>query len=287
MKRSAGIIIFILLVVACGTKEKSESKIKESESQQWETGVALYSFNRFPFSESLDKAKVAEIKYVEGFSFHKLGDEFDNRKLLELSDSQIKKMSKMIEDRGLQMRSLYAGAKTESEWERFFKIGQKLELDFLVGEPERKQWDFLDSLAGEYGIRLAIHQHAKGSSRYWHPDSVLTALEGRENFGACADLGHWVRSGLDPVKSLKKLEGHIISLHAKDVDEFGNVKANDVKVGSGVIDYKAVVEELDRQEFSGLVYVECEHDWENNVDDVLYAIEYLNRLKEEVAAKSQ
>lgn len=90
-----------------------------------------------------------------------------------------------------------------------------------------------------------------------------------------------------PCEKSEKAEGHIISLHAKDVDEFGNVKANDVKVGSGVIDYKAVVEELDRQEFSGLVYVECEHDWENNVDDVQYAIEYLNRLKEEVAAKSQ
>lgn len=200
------ILTFILLAVACSRNEKSENQMVEGKDLQWETGVALYSFNRFPFSESLDKAKVAEIKYVEGFSFHKLGDEFDNRQLLELSDDQIKKMKKMIKDQELQMLSLYAGAKTEFEWEQFFKIGQKLELDFLVGEPERKHWDLLDSLAGEYGIRLAIHQHAKGSSRYWHPDSVLTALEGRENFGACADLGHWVRSGLDPVKSLKKLK---------------------------------------------------------------------------------
>src|SRR5690625_708316 len=135
-------------------------------------------------------------------------------------------------------------------------------------------------VAGEHEIQLAVHQQARGKSRYWHPESVLAALEGREHFGACADLGHWVRSGLDPVESMKKLEGRIISVHAKDLDEFGNLEARDVRIGSGVIDYKTVIEELERQSFSGPVYIEAEHDWEDNLESVRTGVEYLRQLRD-------
>ena len=95
----------------------------------------------------------------------------------------------------------------------------------------------------------------------------------------CGDLGHWARSGLDPVECLKQLEGHLISLHGKDLDESGNIDAQDVKVGSGVIDYSAVMKELKRQNFTGPIFIECEHDWENNFDDVKYAVDYLRGMQ--------
>lgn len=271
-------IIIMLLVIACNTKEKPENHIYQS--QQWEIGVALYSFNQFSFAEALDKSNKAGAEYIEGFSFHELGDEFKDRSILALSDEELVKMKEMIDEQGLRMRSLYAGAESEMEWKKIFKIANILNLEFLVGEPDRKHWDFLNNLAGEYGIQIAIHQHAKGSSRYWHPDSVLTAIKGRENFAACADLGHWVRSGLDPVKSLALLKGHLISIHAKDLDHFGEIEANDVKIGNGVIDYEAVIDELNRQKFNGTVYVEAEHDWEDNLESVQFAVDYLSRLRD-------
>ena len=56
--------------------------------------------------------------------------------------------------------------------------------------------------------------------------SVLAAIKGRTPLmGACADVGHWMRSGLDPVECLKKLEGHIICLHFKDLNEMGPGRA--------------------------------------------------------------
>lgn len=51
-------------------------------------------------------------------------------------------------------------------------------------------WDPIDSLAGVYGMNVAIHEHWKGTSAYWYPDSVLDAQKDHPNFGACADLGH-------------------------------------------------------------------------------------------------
>jgi sugar phosphate isomerase/epimerase len=258
---------------------KDESVGLHATTQAIPVGVALYSFNRFPFPETLQKSKEAGATMVEGFFFHKLGEDFDNKTMLELSDEDLLRMKKYIEEEGLTMPSVYAGAKTMEEWERFFEIGKILDLEFLVCEPEPKHWDLLDSLGEASGIKLAIHEHAEGKSRYWHPDSVLVALENRPNFGVCGDLGHWARSGLDPVESLRSLEGHLISIHAKDLDEFGNLDAKDVKVGSGVIDYPAVMKELERQKFTGPIFIECEHDWDNNLADVKYALEFLTKLQ--------
>lgn len=252
------------------------------QAEESKVGVALYSFNRFPFPETLEKSKQAGAKVVEGFFFHKLGGEFGEKRMPDLTEVEISVLKKEIEDVGLEMKSMYAGGKTKEEWEQLFKAGQQLGLEFLVGEPAPELWDAIDEMAAQYEMKMAIHQHAKGKSIFWHPDSVLGAIEGHDTFGVCGDLGHWVRSGLDPVECLKRLEGHLVSIHAKDLDEFGNIEANDVKVGTGVIDYEAVMEELNRQGFTGPIYIECEHDWDDNLEDVKYALEHIRQIQKEM-----
>ncbi len=171
-----------------------------------------------------------------------------------------------------------ADAKDAEEWKRYFEMAKTLDMEFLVCEPKKEHWNILDSLGEIYKIKTAIHEHAKGSSRYWHPDSVLAAIKGHKNIGACADLGHWVRSGLDPVKCLQQLKGHIIGIHLKDIAESNNLKGEDVIVGKGVINFPGVVNELKAQNFNGMVYVECEHKMDNNVPDVIESIQYFNKV---------
>ena len=92
----------------------------------------------------------------------------------------------------------------------------------LVAEPPTNALDIVEKLCIEYNIKVAIHDHPKGHSIYWNPEAVLAAIKGRTPLmGACADVGHWVRSGLDPVECLKKLDGHIIALHFKDLNKYG------------------------------------------------------------------
>lgn len=284
MKLRVKVVILLVGLVgwgSCGQTENRSGQVGQQvrEMAKWQTGIALYSFNRFPFSETLDMSKRAGVEYVEGFFFHKLGDSFGNKLMSELSGEEVGILKDMLSANNLHMKSMYAGGSTADEWIRMYEIGVRLGLQFLVGEPEPEHWDLLDSLGKATGLKMAIHEHAKGSSRFWHPDSVLVALNGHETFKACGDLGHWVRSGLDPVECLQKLEGHLIGIHAKDLDEFGNLEANDVKLNTGVINYPAVIEELNRQQFEGPIYVECEHDWDNNFDDVKYAVEYLEALR--------
>lgn len=267
MRRVSLFAIILVAVAATAFTISGNSTMQNLAPGKWKMGVALYSFNKFPLQASVEKAKASGASYVEGFDFHNLGPQFGNKSYKNLSSSEIKEVKSILDKSGVKMKSMYVGtAKTVDDWKFYFELGKELGLEFLVCEPQRNEWDMLDSLANIYKIKIAIHQHAKNLSYYWHPDSVVVAMKGHKNFGACADLGHWVRSGLDPVECLAKLKGNIISLHLKDLDEAGTDKAKDVVVGKGVIDFKKVIGELKRQSFKGLVYVESENEGDNQAD---------------------
>ena len=286
MKKAAIYLLAILNVSAmlsCNNSSGGNAETTDSsaiKAAEWKIGVGLYSFNQHSFSTALAQTDSVGVKYVEGFSFYdKMGHEFKDSAMGHVDKDGVMLMKKMLAEKGLIMKSMYVSdAKTVDEWKRYFDLGAALGLEYLVCEPAKDQWDLVDSLAGLFNIKIAIHEHAKGLSEYWHPDSVLAAIKGHKNIGACADLGHWARSGLNDVECLKKLEGHIIGIHLKDVDSLGNRNANDVTVGKGVIDYPAVVKELKRQKFNGFIEVECEHGASNNGADIKEGIKYINEL---------
>ncbi|MCE7059516.1 sugar phosphate isomerase/epimerase [Dyadobacter sp. CY343] len=279
MKNTKNLALLALVGVAALVQISFVKNDLSKKALNWKTGVALYSFNKFSFAETIEKADSAGAKFVEGFFFHNLGKDFNGHAIPNLNDEEISKMKSMLDKKGIQMKSLYSGnGKNLEEWNTYFTFSKKMGIEFLTCEPEKKDWNLLDSLAGAYKMRIAIHEHAKGSSYYWHPDSVVAAMKGRPNIWACADLGHWVRSGLDPVKCLKTLEGRVICVHVKDLDGANNLKANDVVAGTGVLDYPAIVKELKRQNFNGMAYIEREGNWNNNMPDVKQALEYLSKL---------
>jgi len=180
----------------------------------------------------------------------------------------------------LQMKSIYVfGGKTIASWKSGFELAKRLKVEFITAEPQKELWDSIDSLAGIYHIKVAIHNHWKGMSIYWHPDSVLAAIKGHPNFGACPDLGHWPKSGIDAVYGLKKLQGHILAIHLKDADELNNTKANDVNLGKGVVNFKAAFDELKRQNYKGYIYIERDADYRpSNLPSVIEEIGYYNQL---------
>ncbi len=97
-----------------------------------------------------------------------------------------------------------------------FEWAKKIGISTLVSEPDPKDLPKIDKLAGEYNIKVAIHDHPK-PSRYWDPAYVYELTKDLKNVGYCADVGHWKRSGLDPVECLKKYGDKVVSLHFKDL----------------------------------------------------------------------
>ena len=244
--------------------------------KDWKLGVALYTFNRENFAGQLAKADSAGLKYVEGFTFSKSGPELKDSAMMSLSPAGIGKLKAILGKTDLKMESIYlVGGKTVDAWKKEFEIAKQFNVKYVTAEPPKDMWDSIDSLAGVYGVKLAIHNHWKGTSAYWHPDSTLAALKGHPNFGVCADLGHMPKSGINPVDALKKLQGHIIAIHLKDIAAYDDPKLVDVVVGTGVVDFPAVFKELERQKFNGHIIIERDRQEKpSNLQSVIQTVKY-------------
>jgi len=276
---ASAFISITLLFTAC--KEKPAEQSTETSldvAKDWKLGVAFWTFHTFTLPDALAKIDSSGVDYVEAVTFFKSGSELKDSLIGDLSTAGIEKVKALVKQHGLTIESLYIGGdKTIASWKNQFDKAQQLGAKFVTAEPPISMWDEIDSLAGVYGMKVAIHEHWKGVSAYWHPDSVLAAIKDHPNFGACADLGHWPKSGIDPVDGVKKLEGHIIAIHLKDIAEFNKTDIKDVPVGTGVVNFPAVFEELKRQNFKGPIYIERDaEDKPSNLPSVIRTVEYYN-----------
>jgi sugar phosphate isomerase/epimerase len=274
-------ITFSAIISSCGsnkTASNDETSDTTGSSVKWNLGVALWTFHNADFPASLNMADSAGLKLIEANTFHKTGKELNDSLLGQLSPAGIEKLKTYLQQHNLKMGSLYlGGGKTIQDWKNDFEKAKQFGVRYVTAEPPLDMWDDIDSLAGIYGMMVAIHEHWKGVSAYWHPDSVLAAIKGHKNFGACPDLGHYPKSGIDPLDAVKKLEGHIIGVHLKDIAEMNNPKLVDVRVGTGIVPFPEIFKELKRQKFDGYIYIERDSiENPTNVPSVIETVKYFN-----------
>ena len=278
------LLVFSIFFAACNSNvQQSAAANKDSSaitdpSTDWKFGVALWTFHTFNFADALDKIDSAGLVYIEPNTFQKGGPDVKDSLVFQLSAVGIAKLKSLVVKKGLKVESIYiAGDSTVVSWKKQFDIAQGFGVKFVTAEPSLTMWDSIDSLAGVYGVKVAIHEHWKGVSRYWSPDSVLAAIKNHPNFGACADLGHWPKSGINPLEAVQKLSGHIIGVHLKDIAAYNNPALKDVPVGTGVVDFPAIFAELKKQNFKGHIYIERDaEDLPSNLSSVIQTVKYYN-----------
>jgi len=285
MKITLIAVSILALFAACNNGKTTATGTKDSSAiasvdptKDWKFGVALWTFHTVEFPESLDEVDSAGVKYIEPNTFHKAGKELKDSTISQLSPAGIDKLKAIIARKGLICETLYiVGDSTLGSWIRQFEIAKRLGVKYVTTEPPLNMWNSIDSLAGAYGIKVAIHEHWKGVSHYWNPDTTLMALKGHPNFGVCADMGHWPKSGVNPLDAIKKLSGHILVIHLKDIAAYNDPKLVDVPVGTGVVDFPAILAELKKQNFSGYIYIERDaQDQPTNLKSVIATVKYYN-----------
>jgi sugar phosphate isomerase/epimerase len=245
-----------------------------SAPADWKIGVQMWTFRMFPFADALDKVDSAGVKNIEAFFGQKLGGGMQGNFGTEMSADTRTKLKQLLQQKGIQIVAMgVISPKDSAEWRKAFDLAKEFGLSYITAEPKKDQWDMVDKMAGEYGIKIAIHVHPKPNP-YWSPDSVLAAIQGHPNIGDCADVGHWARNGLNPVDCLKKLEGHVYGVHLKDIVKMDDTNAADTVVGKGVIDFPSIFAELKRQNFSGMMSIEHESNWYHNTPDVIETVQY-------------
>ncbi len=243
----------------------------------WKLGVQSYTFHKFSYQQAVDKANQLGLNYIEVYFGQDLGEGMDGAMDYNMDKSTRSAILKYAKSKNVKIFACgVAVCSSEEEWDQLFKFADNMGIKVVTCEPDYDLLKHVDELANKYQIDVAIHNHPKPSA-YWTPELFLTAVEGMsERIGACADVGHWKRMGLDPVECIKKYEGRMKSLHFKDIKEKveGEEEQHDVIWGTGIIDIEGVMLELKRQKFKGLFSIEYEYNWDNSVPDIKENINY-------------
>ena len=261
------------------------SAVAETPAEQlgWKLAIHSYTFQKFTIFEAIDKTAAMGVKDMSiSGSVNLAGADGKPAKTgtVGLSEQDAAAIAAHMKEKGVNPKFVNMGVVhpglDEAASRKIFEGAKRLGIDVLVAEPEvhgkmeelGPVMDVVEKLAKEFNIRVAIHNHPGPGNFYWQPETVLAAVKGRSPLlGACADVGHWVRSGLDPVECLRKLEGRVITLHFKDLNEPGP-KAHDVPWGTGISNAKGMLAELQRQHFHGAICVEYEYHWDDSVPEI-------------------
>jgi sugar phosphate isomerase/epimerase len=250
-----------------------------AEKLGWRLGCQAWSFNRFTFFEAVDKTASLGLRYIEAYPGQKISDKHSTDVSPEMNAADRKDVLKKLSDSGVKMVNFGVGGCDR----KHFEFAKEMGIETLVSEPDEKDFDEIDRLCAEYGVNVAIHNHPKPSP-YWDPETVLKVCKGRsKHIGACADTGHWPRSGLNPLECIKKLAGRIICFHFKDVNQMG-LEAHDVPWGKGICDVKGMLMEIRRQKLKAVFSIEYEYNWDNSLPEIAQCVAYFDRVAVELAA---
>ncbi len=283
-------LILSALLGAASFSHASEPLPESAKVGEFFAGCQAWTFNAFTVMEAIDKTAAAGGKTLEFFPGQKFSPEnaakFDASSTPEMRTAvKAKLKEKGITPVGF---GVVGGlGKDEASTRSVFEFCKDMGIGIVVAEPTetKEAYDIIEKMVKEFDIKMAIHNHPKRplqpSYRYWDPEYVLSLVKDRDaRMGSCADVGHWVRSGLKPVDCIRLLKGRIFDSHVKDLTEAGNPKAHDVPYGTGVSGITDVLNEYHAIGFQGPIDVEYEyHQKEGNLDEVKQCLDFVRAFK--------
>ena len=299
--RKLALLTAAVVAGICMLAQDAAKAASAADELGWQMAIHAYTFRKFCIFECIEKTAGLGLNYMSLSGSVNLGGA-NSVSTTQISDEQAAAIQKEVAAKGIKLVNIGVVKlpPEEAESRKVFEFAKKMGIDTLVAEPEPAALDTVEKLCKEYNIKVAIHNHPK-PSHYWNPDTVLEAVKGRTPLmGSCADTGHWLRSGLDPVECLKKLDGRVICLHFKDLvhEESKALSAaaasdkqkksesknmHDVPWGTGVGNVKAQMAELKRQHFHGAFCVEYEYNWDNSVPEIAECVKFFNATCAELA----
>lgn len=225
-------------------------------------GIQSYSLRGFPLDQALKHASELGFKSIEFYSAHYP---------LNSTPEQISQMKQKLQSHGLQCfaHGVNGFGKDHEANRKIFQFAKAAGLKNITADPHPDAFDSLDKLVAEFDIRIAIHNHGP-NHRYNKVVDVLNAIKGHDpRIGACADLGHFIRSGEDPVEVIRLLGDRLYGIHLKDFAEQKD-KTKGVILGKGHLDVVGVFRALKGVNFpaDGALSLEYEENPKDPIADI-------------------
>jgi len=233
-----------------------------SPAADLQLGIQLYSLRGFDVSTALQHAAKIGFKQVEFYS---------GMLPLDSTPEQLTAMKKQVADLGMTISAhgVNGFGNDAAANRKTFEFAKELGIKNIAADPDPSSFDQLDELVKEFDIRIAIHNHGPGH-RYNKVVDVLRAIENRDaRIGACADLGHFIRSGENATEVVRLLKGRLYGIHLKDFAEMKG-DAQGVILGKGHLDVQGVIDALLAVEFpsDGALSLEYEENPEDPIAEI-------------------
>jgi inosose dehydratase len=239
-------------------------------------GLQSYTLREFPVERAIELAKELGFAHVEFTRLHVSAD---------TPIANVDAVKRKMADTGLRISAQGVNPLTTDHAanRRVFELAKRLGNRNITADPTEDSFDSLDKLVAEYDLRVAIHNHGPGA-RYDKIADVLKAIKGHDpRIGACADLGHYIRSAEDPVKAIHLFGNRLYGVHLKDFAE-QTKDAKGVILGRGHLDVVGVYKALKQVNFpaDGALSLEYEENKKNPIADVKECV----AVAREAAAKA-
>ncbi|MEE9430994.1 MAG: family 16 glycoside hydrolase [Melioribacteraceae bacterium] len=241
--------------------EVANTNYKDVKIKDIPMAMQCWTFRNISFMETLEKVNKLGIKYLEAYPGQRLLKDNEDKKFgIGMSEGDVILVKQALKKYGITLRAFGVTnfEHNEAATREVFEFVKTMGIKVLVTEPKYDDFSFIDKMVKEYNIKVAVHNHPK-PSKYWNPETVLKNVEGLDKrIGLCGDIGHYVRSGINPVEALRFFKGRVYNIHLKDLESFGIREAMDVPFGSGKSNIHDVLAELTLQNYRGTMSVEHE-----------------------------
>jgi len=171
----------------------------------------------------------------------------------------------------------------EAAVRRAFDYAKTAGFPLIVGAPDPDAVPLVERFVREYGIPLAIHNHGPEDKSYPAPQDALKLIKDRDRrLGLCMDVGHAVRAGADPVKTVAECGDRLMDLHVKDLRSADS--DDQVEVGKGIVDYPGLIRALHQRGFAGHLALEYEINEDHPETGIRESLAYLRGIVDAVEA---
>jgi len=261
---AAGIALPAVAAIGSRTHLLAEDvTTKGADKLGWKLALQTWTNNKKSLFDSLELCKKLGVKYAECYPGQVL--ETGKKPAFGPGMSQAEIDATLAKAKECGVTIIHAGVmgipgKME-EAVKLFTWAKKIGLTVINSEPDPKDLPVIDKAAVETDMKVGIHDHPK-PSRYWDPEYVISLVKDLQNVGMCADVGHWVRSGLNPTEILKKHADQVVSSHFKDMAKGAGPNGyHDVIWTTGMGDVKGMLTALKNGDFKGVFSIEFEWEW--------------------------
>jgi sugar phosphate isomerase/epimerase len=248
-------------------------------------GLQSFTLRKLTLEAMLDAVQRLGLRHVELIPETKLWFyEFGSHFPVSEDGAEIARVQAALARRGIHLAaSGVHGVADEAEARRLFAFAKAAKIPLLTLMPDDEALDALDRLCAEHpDVKLGIHNHGP-YFRYDAIADVEASLAGRHpGFGACVDVGHFIRSGEDPAEAVRRLGPRVHGVHLKDFRAEGFF-AEGCILGQGKLDLDAFFGALRAIGFGPEQALSLEY--EESPDDPIADVEACLRAASEAAER--